>query len=46
LGEGGEDIVLHEVPVDQLTQWIEQKAAEGFLIDLKVYAALHFAKIA
>jgi ADP-ribose pyrophosphatase len=43
LGDGDEDIVLHEVPVDQLPQWIEQKAGEGLLIDLKVYSALHFA---
>jgi ADP-ribose pyrophosphatase len=44
LGDGSEDIVLHEVPVDQLMTWIQQKAGEGLLIDLKVYAAMHFAK--
>jgi ADP-ribose pyrophosphatase len=43
-GDGSEQIVVHEVPVDQLAKWIDQKAGEGLLIDLKVYAAMHFAK--
>jgi ADP-ribose pyrophosphatase len=43
-GDGSEEIVLHEVPVKDLPQWIEQRSSEGLLIDLKVYAALHFAK--
>jgi ADP-ribose pyrophosphatase len=44
LGDGGEEIILHEVPLDDLPKWIEQKSQEGFLIDLKVYAGMHFAK--
>jgi ADP-ribose pyrophosphatase len=43
-GDGSEEIVLHEVPVNDLPQWIEQRSSEGFLIDLKVYTAMHFAK--
>jgi ADP-ribose pyrophosphatase len=46
VGDGDEEIILHEVPVDQLIQWCEQRAGEGMMIDLKVYAALYFAKTA
>jgi hypothetical protein len=35
---------VHEVPVDGLLPWLETQAQLGKLIDLKVYAAMHFAK--
>ncbi len=44
LGVGGEQITLHEVPLDQLPAWLDSQAQAGKLIDLKVYAAMHFAK--
>lgn len=44
LGDGGEQITVHEVPVAELIPWLEAQSAKGLLIDLKVYAALHFAK--
>ncbi len=43
-GDGGESITLHEVPVDGLLEWLDAQAQAGKLIDLKVYAALQFAK--
>jgi ADP-ribose pyrophosphatase len=43
-GDGGEQITLHEVPLDQLIPWLGEQAQQGKLIDLKVYAATHFIK--
>ena len=43
LGDGGEEITLHEVPVAELIPWLDAQAKKGLFIDLKVYAALHFA---
>jgi ADP-ribose pyrophosphatase len=44
LGDGGEDITVHEVPITGLIPWLDSQAQAGKLIDLKVYAAMHFAK--
>ena len=43
-GDASEDIVVHEVPLDGVEAWLQARAAEGFLIDLKVYAGLLFAR--
>jgi ADP-ribose pyrophosphatase len=43
-GDGSEDITVHEVPVDGAVDWLDARAREGRLIDLKVYAGLFFAK--
>jgi ADP-ribose pyrophosphatase len=43
LGDGDEQITVHEVPVTGLNSWLDAQSAKGLLIDLKVYAALHFA---
>jgi ADP-ribose pyrophosphatase len=43
-GDGSEQITLHEVPLAQVEQWLEQKVKEGHLIDLKVYSGLYFAR--
>ncbi len=43
-GDGSEQIVLHEVPIDGLIPWIEKRSGEGLMIDLKIYAAMHFAR--
>ena len=42
-GDGSEDITVHEVPLDEAARWLEARAAEGRLIDLKVYGGLYFA---
>ena len=45
-GQGGgvahEDITVHEVPLKEITTWLEAKAKAGILIDPKVYAGLFF----
>jgi ADP-ribose pyrophosphatase len=44
VGDGSEDITLHEVPVGEVPAFLERKAAESCLIDLKVYCGLYFLK--
>lgn len=45
-GRGGgiehEDITVHEVPLDQVHNWLEARAKSGGLIDPKIYAGLYF----
>jgi len=45
-GKGGgvdhEDIVVHEIPLAEVTAWLESKARTGALIDPKIYAGLFF----
>lgn len=41
-GMGQENITVHEVPLSEVHHWLEAKAAEGLLIDSKVYAGLYF----
>ena len=43
-GTGHENITVHEVPLAAVGPWLEKKVAEGFLIDIKIYAALHFLR--
>lgn len=42
-GDGSENIFVHEVPLASAGQWLQAKAADGILIDPKVYAALYLA---
>lgn len=42
-GVGGEDITVHEVPLHRVLDWLEEKRAEGFLIDPKTYGVLALA---
>jgi ADP-ribose pyrophosphatase len=42
-GVEGEAIVVHEIPLPALDAQLKQWITEGKLVDLKVYAALHFA---
>jgi ADP-ribose pyrophosphatase len=46
VGDGGgvahEDILVHEVPLEQVHSWLQAKATSGLLIDPKVYAGLYF----
>jgi ADP-ribose pyrophosphatase len=39
-GDHQEDIVVHEVPLQNVRQWLAERAAAGMLIDPKVYAGL------
>jgi ADP-ribose pyrophosphatase len=41
-GVGGEDITVHEVPLDEIKPWLTRKTGEGLLIDLKIWAGLRF----
>ncbi len=41
-GTGHEEIVVHEVPLASVRDWLEKKSREGFVIDVKIYAALYF----
>lgn len=42
VGDGDEDITLHEVPLGRVSRWLASKVGEGILIDPKVYVGLHF----
>ena len=42
-GDHAEDITIHEVPLGDVPAWLEKKRHKGAVIDLKVYAGLHFA---
>lgn len=41
-GDDSEEIVVHAAPIDSIEPWLADRAAEGLLIDPKVYAALYF----
>jgi len=40
-GVKGENITVHEVPIDKLHGWLIQKQKEGVMVDFKIYAALY-----
>ena len=42
-GDDSEDITVHEIPLDHVERWLKEQLANSKLVDLKVYAALHFA---
>lgn len=41
-GVGHEDITVHEVPLNGIDAWLEEKARSGVLADPKIYAGLYF----
>ena len=43
-GDDSEDIIVHEIPLDQVENWLREQTAQNKLVDLKVYAALHFVR--
>lgn len=43
-GDGNENITVHAIPLDEVAPWLQMRAAEGALIDLKIYAALYFLR--
>lgn len=43
-GVDGEDIRVHEVPLDRADGWLRKQVRNGLLVDPKVYAGLYFAE--
>jgi ADP-ribose pyrophosphatase len=41
-GVAGEDILVHEVPLDEVDQWLSEKTREGLAVDVRVYTGLYF----
>ena len=41
-GVGGESIVVHEVPLEEVASWLRARVAEGALVNPKVYTGLYF----
>jgi ADP-ribose pyrophosphatase len=39
-GDDSEDIIVHEIPADDVPAWLAQKASQGFEMDLKLWAGL------
>jgi len=44
-GVSGEDIIVHHVPLKDLSEWLRQKADEGMIIDYKIHASLWLAGV-
>ena len=42
--DGSENITVHEVPIDSLTEWLAVRRGEGCLVDYKINAALDMAR--
>jgi ADP-ribose pyrophosphatase len=41
-GVGGEEIVVHAVELNELTEWLAMKTADGMMVDPKVWIAMLF----
>lgn len=41
-GDDSEDIITHEVALDQVDDWLDQQRVDGKMLDPKVYSALHW----
>jgi ADP-ribose pyrophosphatase len=44
-GDGNEDITVHVVPLNQAVSWLDERMAEGILLDPKIYAGLFWANM-
>ena len=42
-GDGSEYITVHEIPLGEVIEWLDDCVREGKLVDLKVYSGLYFA---
>jgi ADP-ribose pyrophosphatase len=42
-GDGSERLILHEVPLNSVPQWLEERRKAGMVIDLKIFAGLQLA---
>jgi len=43
-GDETEDIVVHRVPLDSITGWLEQHQRQGWNVDYKVFAGLWYLR--
>jgi len=43
-GVEGENIIVHEVPLENLKSWLEKRINDGLLVDPKVFAGLWLAR--
>jgi len=43
-GDEAEQIQVHVVPMDEADRWLDERRAEGRMVDPKVYAGLYFAQ--
>lgn len=43
IGDGSEEITVHEVPLDNVDSWLLQRSQLGHEIDPKIYSVLYFA---
>ena len=41
-GDDTEDIIVHEIPVAQVHEWLEDKRRAGMMVDPKIYTGLYF----
>lgn len=44
-GTGGEEILVHHVPLARLDAWLMERKAGGLMIDFKIHAALRLANL-
>jgi len=44
-GDGSEDITVHHLPLGNAVAWLEERMAEGLMLDPKIYAGLFWAQI-
>ncbi len=44
-GVESEEIVVHEIPLENIQSWLALKQNEGLLVDMKVYGGLYFLKL-
>ncbi len=42
-GDESEEIIVHEVPLDDVVPWLEEQSRKGKAIDVKIYGGLFFA---
>lgn len=42
-GDGNEDITVHVVPLQNAVEWLDERQAEGIMLDPKIYAGLFWA---
>jgi ADP-ribose pyrophosphatase len=42
LGDGHEQITLHEAPMERIDAWLAERVAEGKVLDVKIFAGLYF----
>lgn len=44
MGDGHEQITVHEVPLTEIHQWLDTQSAQGKALDCKVYTALEICR--